>query len=379
MKKIISLLLALSMLFALCACGGSSKQDKANEYAEVALTHLLENAYSGPIFGGVLGGIKVKIHNSPQTITYDVENVVDEPFTWMDNVVAEVLCPWYIGDDKDNYFIECFYIDTDSNVSSWYWALDEDADLAAESIYYELLNNIEDAKNYPESYKAIAYQIVEGRNKALIPQDTDDWIDISDEHLQVMLDHLSSIIPQITPEPVVMIDVEAVVEIDGPFEKTTYYNHVLNEKGQIIEAKKTVDSSKYTVFYEYDDEGRLIKETTRGTYGDEVWTYTYDENGLLVEEFQGDRTFKNTYKLDKDGNILSQKYVNADNGYSGTYTYTYNDNGTIATKTENNKYITEFKYDDQNRVIQEITTEKGSTYKYYTVYKYDVVGSYLEE
>ena len=183
---------------------------------------------------------------------------------------------------------------------------------------------------------------------------------------------------QPTEETVQLVEVEGLLSEKGAYREYTYSDHVLNDQGQVISRKVKGDSNRTDTF-EYDEQGRLIKNTRASYYGEEIWTYTYDENGLLVEEFQGDRTFKNTYTVDDQNRILTKTMVNTDGGYTMVYSYTYNEDGTVATETQkspNSTYVITFTYDNQGRVIKEVAVKEGESSGSTTYYTYGVVGSY---
>ena len=174
------------------------------------------------------------------------------------------------------------------------------------------------------------------------------------------------------------IEVEDVLSENGAYRQYTFSDHILNDKGQVISRKVSGDSRRTDTF-EYDDEGRVVKNIRSSSYGDEIWTYTYDENGLLVEEFQGDRTFKNTYELDDQDRIITKTMVNADSDYTLVYSYTYNDDGTVETETQkspNSTYVLTFTYDEKGRVVKSVSVKEGETAGSTTNYVYGVVGTY---
>ncbi|MBQ1186092.1 MAG: hypothetical protein IIX54_00180 [Clostridia bacterium] len=174
------------------------------------------------------------------------------------------------------------------------------------------------------------------------------------------------------------VEVEDLLSEKGGFLEYTYSNHVINDKGQ-IESRQVSGDSRRTDTFEYDDQGRVVKVTRSSAYGDEIWTYTYDENGLLIEEFQGDRTFNNTYTLDDQNRVKTKTSVNADSGYTMVYTYTYNEDGTVATETqasETSTYELTFTYDQKGRVVKQVAVNLEDFSPSTTIYTYGVVGTY---
>ena len=181
-----------------------------------------------------------------------------------------------------------------------------------------------------------------------------------------------------TSSAVATEEVEALISEKGGFLEYTYSNHVINDKGQ-IESRQVSGDSRRTDTFEYDDQGRVVKVTRSSAYGDEIWTYTYDENGLLIEEFQGDRTFNNTYTFDDQNRIKTKTSVNADSGYTMVHTYTYNQDGTVATEiqaSETSTYELTFTYDQKGRVVKQVAVNLEDFSPSTTIYTYGVVGTY---
>lgn len=186
-----------------------------------------------------------------------------------------------------------------------------------------------------------------------------------------------------TPEEVqeetpAVVEVEDVLSETGSYASYTYSDHVLNEKGQVI-SRKVRGNSNRTDTFEYDEQGRVVKNIRTSSYGEELYTYTYDENGMLIEEFQGDRTFAITYTFDDQNRVATQTKVNQDGGYTMVYSYTYNEDGTVATETqtsETSTWVLTFTYDEKGRVIAEEAVKDEDGSHSYTSYTYGVVGTY---
>ena len=90
--------------------------------------------------------------------------------------------------------------------------------------------------------------------------------------------------------------------------------------------------------YEVDEKGNLIWESD-GYLPETVRTYKYDEKNRIVEE--------------------THSYGTAENGFSDTYTYTYEENGTnglvskMIWNTSSYSYVYEYEYDEYGNMVKE--------------------------
>ena len=184
-------------------------------------------------------------------------------------------------------------------------------------------------------------------------------------------------------ETIQPVEVEGLLSEKDDLFEYTYYNHVLNEKGQIVKRRVGGDDDRHDTF-EYDEQGRMIKNFRYRMHGDEFWTYTYDENGILVEERNGDEIIKYTYTLDNQGKILTKTSVRSNTGspvddIPVDYSYTYYSNGLMATETlkcQGDTQVTTFYYDSKGRVTHKICKYDDTERRSLTSYTYGVVGSY---
>ena len=141
-----------------------------------------------------------------------------------------------------------------------------------------------------------------------------------------------------------------------------YTYDALNNLTSLVE---NINGTDHTTTYTYDEDNRIISSTTDGI----TVTYTYDafgrvstqttKNGstvILTESF--------TYKAPTSTSVSAQidtYTTTAANGYSVTYSYTYDDNGNILSISDGT-YTTTYEYDSLNQLIRENNQAGGFTY-----------------
>ena len=96
------------------------------------------------------------------------------------------------------------------------------------------------------------------------------------------------------------------------------------EEGQLAERTRYLPDGKlsYQITYEYDAEGRLLKEITTDAKGSQTYltTYQYNEKGLLVQkDEEGTRGVTILYEYDEEDRLSQEK--NLYTGYRNTYAY----------------------------------------------------------
>ncbi|MBQ9623865.1 MAG: RHS repeat protein [Treponema sp.] len=106
-------------------------------------------------------------------------------------------------------------------------------------------------------------------------------------------------------------------------------NMAFDENGNALDYDSSTSS---TAWYEYDEEGKLLREKIREGDSEEIFetTYKYDENGNLVFVAHADGG-SDLYRYDSQGRLyLNEKRKKASDYYSSASTYyTYNKNGTL--------------------------------------------------
>ncbi|MBR6825953.1 MAG: RHS repeat protein, partial [Oscillospiraceae bacterium] len=159
-------------------------------------------------------------------------------------------------------------------------------------------------------------------------------------------------------------------------EGVDYYHSVgytydrINNLTQLVEK---VNGTEHTTSYTYDDDNRITSKTTDGI----TVSYTYDAFGRVTQQ-----TTKNgetliltesfTYNPGHESGQSAQvaTYTTTANGYSVTYSYTYDKNGNILTISDGT-YTTSYEYDSANQLIRENNQSKGYTY----LWEYDDAGN----
>ena len=107
--------------------------------------------------------------------------------------------------------------------------------------------------------------------------------------------------------------------------------------------------------YRYDDEGRMIGYST--IRSDNACTYTYDEDGNLLEKRRDPDIFSSSsrYEYDDAGNLKTLYLVLGADGDNETpnYTWTYDDEGRPVSlrQPSSDRLVQTWEYDDEGRII----------------------------
>lgn len=163
-----------------------------------------------------------------------------------------------------------------------------------------------------------------------------------------------------------------------------YSDFVFDDSGRVSE-KKESGSSRGTITYKYDEQGRVLSETDTNSYGYETTDYTYDEQGEIATvsessdySIRGGNVFQYTYERDDQNRIVKMTTVNTASEDLNTcvYAYEYDDFGNVSKETQttsNSTYILECSYDAQGHRVQERVKnmKKGNTY--INTFKYECV------
>lgn len=162
-----------------------------------------------------------------------------------------------------------------------------------------------------------------------------------------------------------------ITEIDGEGGVTVTKNS-FDEKGNMVKTVKTYNSEVIgTTVYSYDESGRLI--SSESDY--ESYNYSYDQAGNLVrEELMSNGTTRvSTYEYDSEGRLIKESY---DSGSLIVREYLYDKNGNLCKKTNISKAGTarlETVFDANGRPKKR--TNIGNNGDYFTYrFKYDKYG-----
>lgn len=155
------------------------------------------------------------------------------------------------------------------------------------------------------------------------------------------------------------------------YQKYYYSEYIYDSNiGKIIQYKVSGDNNGVHKL-SYDEKGNLVKDVLEfsiKSYGYETENYTYNEDGTISEKIDENADYDDNDQIE----ISTVKR---------TYTYEKDGNGNIIKKIEksileddNEPYVMtyEYKYDNENRVIEEKQVSPYSTYA--ITYNYDDMG-----
>ncbi len=184
-------------------------------------------------------------------------------------------------------------------------------------------------------------------------------------------------------------------------EGNVFYVNVLgyDEKGHLIldekNNHKTFEYTKHT--WEYDDDDRLVKETSDGHDPEMIFesgttTYYYNENGLLETKlFDNGQTNPDVYTYEYyENGLLKGEVVKKGmfTDYAEAFDYEYDENGNLIKKVHRKgsdgsfqTFTWEYEYDSQSRLVREykLTGSVGREYYDETRYTYDENGDLVEK
>jgi hypothetical protein len=158
---------------------------------------------------------------------------------------------------------------------------------------------------------------------------------------------------------------------------TITYTYDTNNK--ITKAVKVGGSETNTLNITYDSNGNLVS-INNGS--EDVFTNTYDANGNLLTEYANGQTY--TYTYYDNSNLKTYTYIGGST--TNTYNYTYDDNGSLQTKSQdyNGVPITlnTYTYDTNGNLLTDVAEYNLNTSSYFsntTTYTYDEYGNKLTE
>jgi YD repeat-containing protein len=162
----------------------------------------------------------------------------------------------------------------------------------------------------------------------------------------------------------------------------TYKFNELGNTSLITDKWQVNDEATYTTTFKYDNEDRIIKETTTKNnkkYGE--IKYTYNKNKVYSVDTRGDTLYeKRTKVLDENKNIVFEQIFDAKNDFLNKSEFSYDKNNIKIKEKKyyqviNKNYATccllyidnlNFKYDKNNFLISD-------GYKNPTIWKYPVL------
>ncbi len=207
-------------------------------------------------------------------------------------------------------------------------------------------------------------------------------------------------------------DTEIYEEVYDPDGSHYLHQITLNKNGDILKASYTdfTNNCSDETTYEYDSQGRVIKETftssddmggwgytevhtwsgnvcnivstdTDGVVTKYTITYTYDREGRVIKEVYDD-IFTSEYQYDKYGNQIYNKWSDVD-GNNHLYRCEYDANGNLVFEYYEENGILQYKYsakyDDQGQLMNESYDSPIDGYWYTRDRYYDAEGRYTGE
>jgi YD repeat-containing protein len=169
---------------------------------------------------------------------------------------------------------------------------------------------------------------------------------------------------------------------NSPYIKDGVYTY--DEEGNLMRQEVTYNETLMAYDYTYDANNNLI----HAEYTDEgvvvaVHDYAYDENGLIIRESyqEGDVVhydYENSY--DDNGNLIKSEFKTPDGDH--VYTYTYNDEGNLVNEhgTALNEYWynIDYTYNADGQLMQKVYTDNEED-SYTADYAYDNAGNCIKE
>lgn len=188
------------------------------------------------------------------------------------------------------------------------------------------------------------------------------------------------------PHYSVQIPVYEIVRAQGIWGPVEYGNFVYNDKGQLVE-KTNAENEAYVYTYEYDELGRLVKETETTPYGYDTSIFSYGDEEMQyffeITDFQNRRgaiskeemlssdadingnTISHEYEMDEYGRIVQDSYSNPSVGSTIILNFEYDERGCIVKEHQSSYdygkqtggYETTLVYDALGRRIREDFTD----------------------
>ncbi len=149
---------------------------------------------------------------------------------------------------------------------------------------------------------------------------------------------------------------ERITESDSPsdyFETTYEYD----AQGKKIKEVTTYDygngnAGSYTYEYEYDPNGNMVKRiyTKVGESGKKITKYEYNSKGQITKELYHDGTY-DYYEYSSNNELLKKVYVWSD-GHESYDTYQYDNNGVLVKEMDSYGNSVEYVYDSNYCLIK---------------------------
>ena len=183
--------------------------------------------------------------------------------------------------------------------------------------------------------------------------------------------------------------------------------YTYNKAGKVEKETAYYDDCEDITTYTYNKAGKLTQEVRTQSYEDHTraqttTTYTYDKNGnetkmIIVKHDRSGGVDKESYvSVYNDKNLcvkVIQKYLYTNGNHtersSDVMTYTYDNNGNVIKEVYKTTYedgsrrtvVFSSTFDDDNRLVKYVTTEKSSDYPHKTIkaFSYNKKGKLVKE
>ncbi|MBR2860269.1 MAG: hypothetical protein IKB86_00285 [Clostridia bacterium] len=174
---------------------------------------------------------------------------------------------------------------------------------------------------------------------------------------------------------------------------TLFFKYTYDENGNLLSRLREAEDNGVIYFwgeqYTYDEQNRItVKQECHGDYGvRNKYTYTYDENGLLIKErwdsvSDADWWTEKTYTYDSNGTQYVKTYSDGGDEEAYVYSYEFDDQGKLTKKTYHERDDKETRvstFDTAGNIISiHRTKEDGSVDSTYT-YAFDKYGNKTKE
>ncbi|MBR7142862.1 MAG: hypothetical protein IKD06_04930 [Clostridia bacterium] len=162
---------------------------------------------------------------------------------------------------------------------------------------------------------------------------------------------------------------------------TTVYTYTYDENGLLVASDYESEyyANAYTYTYELDEKGRVLSQKASSTAGYETEiTYEYDAQGRVSKEtsvYGGSDVQVIMYEYDSLGRLVKETMPNDPEAVC----YTYDERGHVTRKTIGDSHVVTFEneYDAKGRLAKCVRTESGYSLEY--EYTYDQYGNLTKE
>jgi YD repeat-containing protein len=147
-----------------------------------------------------------------------------------------------------------------------------------------------------------------------------------------------------------------------------------DDRGNVMKVEQAVGGNTVSqTTYTYDDRDRMLTAVTKTGDGEATYSYTYDEQGNMIEQVKDDKPAKLytriVYRYDDRGYVQEEKSYDQEDVLLSSITYAYEADNTGRTATyydgegKTTGQVVTSRYDANGYLIQEITTVDGEVFQ----------------